>query len=218
MQIWKLGNYQYLFYGSMLKDWISNLQGSILDAGCGTGSLQLSGNVGIDICKRNIQVFTRVGGEGVLASVTHLPFKDDAFENAITVDVLEHVENKKLAIAELGRVVKGDLIGSTTNLLNPYMMLDVLLPKAVISKLIPIIGQGQYKRHLRLTTSQLTKALATAGFTTELTCLSFPPFQPWLYKDGKNKLPWYAYTWIVTNKLISTIKITRDTLLFKATK
>ena len=202
----------------MLQEWVGSLQGSTLDAGCGTGSLRLFSNVGIDVSRKNIQAFISAGGEGILASITHLPFIDGAFENAITVDVLEHVENKKLALTELGRVVRGNLIGSTTNLLNPYMMIDVLLPKALASKILPIIGEGHYERHSRVTAHQLTKALQQAGFRTELACLSYPPFRAWLYWNGQKKLPWYAYVWLVTNKIISNIEVLKDTFVFKAAK
>ena len=222
MEYWKLGNYQYLLPHSLLRAYIAGLHGLTLDAGCGRGSLRwtntVANTVGIDIDKKNVQAFAREGGEGIIASITHLPFKTSAFRNVKCIDVLEHVKDKKTAVAELGRVTNGVLIGSTTNLLNPYMMLDVLLPKAVLVKLTPVIGEA-YERHSRLTTSQLTKLLAAAGFSMELVFLSMPPFQAaWLDRFHSLKLPWYAYIWTVTNKSVSLIKVMRDTLVFKASK
>jgi 2-polyprenyl-3-methyl-5-hydroxy-6-metoxy-1,4-benzoquinol methylase len=222
MEYWKLGNYRYLLPLSLLEAYIADLHGLTLDAGCGKGSLwwtnTVANTIGIDLDKKSIQTFTRAGGEGIIASITHLPFKAGVFRNVKCIHVLEHVGDKKAAIAELGRVTNGVLIGSTTNLLNPYMMLDVLLPKAALVKLTPVIGEA-YERHSRLTTAQLVKLLAVAGFSTELICLSMPPFQAaWLDRFQSLKLPWYAHVWIVTNKLVSLIKVMKDTLVFKASK
>jgi 2-polyprenyl-3-methyl-5-hydroxy-6-metoxy-1,4-benzoquinol methylase len=219
----KIGNCQYLWYLSLLKSYIADFEGLTLDAGCGSGSVRCTktvvNTIGIDIDRRNIQAFKREGGEGIMASITHLPFKTNTFPIVKCVDVLEHVKDKKAAIVELGRVTNGLLMGSTTNLLNPYMMLDVLLPKAIHIKLTSVIGEA-YERHSRLTTSQLTKLLLSVGFSVELVCLSYPPFKVvWQYTTlSALELPWYSYVWTVTNKLISLNNVMMDTLVFKASK
>jgi 2-polyprenyl-3-methyl-5-hydroxy-6-metoxy-1,4-benzoquinol methylase len=223
MEYMKIGDYHYLWYLSLLKTYITGFQGLTLDAGCGRGSIwwtkNVANSIGIDVDRRNIQALRRGGGEGIIASITHLPFKTSTFPLVKCIDVLEHVKDKKAAIVELGRVTNGLLIGSTTNLLNPFMMLDVLLPKAIHNKLTPVIGEA-YKRHSRLTTHQLTKLLSSVGFSVELVCLSYPPFKVvWQYNPlTALELPWYSYVWMVTNKLISSTKVMMDTIVFKASK
>lgn len=218
MRFNQLGNYRFLSYWFLLKDMTDSLTGTTLDAGCGTGTMNMIDTVGIDIEKSRLRKFSKKGGMAVLASVTHLPFKTEAFDNAVLIDVLEHVDSKKRAtITELARVVKKTLVGSTTNLLNPYMMLDLALPQAIHRRLTSMTGP-YLDRHSRLTTAQLTRVLRETGFSVELLCLSAPPFQH-SFKWGKQqKIPWYGYVWIVTDKLISKINVAKSNLVFRATK
>ena len=85
----------------------------ILDLGCGTGGASL-------VLHRygDAVAFDRAGGAYALApdrpykhrvigaADRPLPFADGAFDAAVALDVLEHLDDDRAAVAELGRVVR----------------------------------------------------------------------------------------------------------------
>lgn len=94
----------------------------VLDAGCGTGGMldlltALPGvePVGLDVADEAL-VFTRQRGRRRLvgATLTQLPFRDDAFGAVTALDVLEHVADDHQAARELSRVLRpgGVLVAS----------------------------------------------------------------------------------------------------------
>jgi SAM-dependent methyltransferase len=93
---------------------ISSRDMQILNVGCGTGliSQRLSRfgfPAGIDLssealafCARNqLDLLTQADG-------VYLPFRDQSFDACLALDVLEHIENDALALAEMARVVRPD--------------------------------------------------------------------------------------------------------------
>lgn len=87
-----------------------------LDVGCGEGWLESFNPqiVGVDFslfalnkAKRNC-----VGPNLVRADAHNLPFRDEFFEQVVSLGCLEHFENKKKAVEELSRVLmkNGELI------------------------------------------------------------------------------------------------------------
>lgn len=84
----------------------------ILDAGCGSGrnmvQLARRGTVtGIELAPASLEAARERGvGPVVPGSLDEpLPFGDAAFDLALALDVLEHVEDDRAALAELARVV-----------------------------------------------------------------------------------------------------------------
>jgi SAM-dependent methyltransferase len=83
----------------------------ILDAGCGSGrnmvELTRYGTVtGIELSPASVQVARERGaGEVLEGSVLQMPFADDAFDLAVTLDVIEHLEDDLGALRELRRTV-----------------------------------------------------------------------------------------------------------------
>jgi SAM-dependent methyltransferase len=83
----------------------------ILDAGCGSGrnmvDLQHYGAVtGIELSPPSVQAARARGvGEVVEGSVLDMPFADSSFELAVSLDVIEHLEDDVEALRELRRVV-----------------------------------------------------------------------------------------------------------------
>jgi SAM-dependent methyltransferase len=77
----------------------------VLDIGAGRGYLQdvVDNYVGLDISPTAQRFFHK---PFVLASATAMPFKDDEFDAAWTIWVLEHVPNPESALEEMRRVVK----------------------------------------------------------------------------------------------------------------
>jgi SAM-dependent methyltransferase len=83
----------------------------ILDAGCGSGRnmVELAGYgtvTGIELSATSVAVARgREVGEVVEGSVLEMPFADDSFELAVSLDVIEHLADDRGALAELRRVV-----------------------------------------------------------------------------------------------------------------
>ena len=84
----------------------------ILDAGCGSGrnmvELQRYGAVtGIELSETSVALAReRHAGEVVSGSVLEMPFADGRFELAVSLDVIEHLEDDLGALRELRRTVK----------------------------------------------------------------------------------------------------------------
>jgi len=85
--------------------------GAVLDAGCGSGrnmvDLQHYGQVtGIELSPPSVQAArSRHVGEVVEGSVLDMPFQADSFQLAVSLDVIEHLEDHVSALHELRRVV-----------------------------------------------------------------------------------------------------------------
>jgi SAM-dependent methyltransferase len=86
-------------------------QARILDAGCGSGrnmvELARYGTVtGIELSPTSVRLAReRDAGEVVEGSVLEMPFPDDGFELAVSLDVIEHLEDDLGALRELRRTV-----------------------------------------------------------------------------------------------------------------
>ena len=83
----------------------------ILDAGCGSGrnmvELARRGTVtGIELSPTSVAIARERGcGEVVEGSVLQMPFADDSFDLAVSLDVIEHLEDDLAALRELRRTV-----------------------------------------------------------------------------------------------------------------
>ena len=83
----------------------------ILDAGCGSGRNMLDlarhGAVtGIELSEPSVALARARGvGEVIAGSVLELPFADGSFELAVSLDVIEHLEDDLGALRELRRTV-----------------------------------------------------------------------------------------------------------------
>jgi SAM-dependent methyltransferase len=83
----------------------------ILDAGCGSGrnmvDLARYGTVtGVELSETSVELARARGcGEVVAGSVLDMPFPDDSFELAASLDVIEHLEDDLAALTELRRTV-----------------------------------------------------------------------------------------------------------------
>jgi SAM-dependent methyltransferase len=83
----------------------------ILDAGCGSGrnmiELARHGTVtGVELSAPSVQkARERNSGEVIEGSVLEMAFADDSFELAVSLDVIEHLEDDLAALRELRRTV-----------------------------------------------------------------------------------------------------------------
>jgi SAM-dependent methyltransferase len=83
----------------------------ILDAGCGSGrnmvELARHGTVtGVELSQTSVDIARgRGAGEVIAGSVLEMPFADASFDLAVTLDVIEHLEDDLGALRELRRTV-----------------------------------------------------------------------------------------------------------------
>ncbi len=83
----------------------------ILDAGCGSGRNMLElarhGTVtGVELSETSVALARgRRAGEVVAGSVLEMPFPADSFDLAVSLDVIEHLEDDLAALRELRRTV-----------------------------------------------------------------------------------------------------------------
>jgi len=83
----------------------------ILDAGCGSGRnmLELAHHgavTGVELSSMSVELARNRGvGEVIEGSILDMPFADDSFDLAVTLDVIEHLEDDLGALRELRRVV-----------------------------------------------------------------------------------------------------------------
>ncbi|MEM2704220.1 MAG: class I SAM-dependent methyltransferase [Candidatus Bathyarchaeia archaeon] len=207
----------------------------ILDAGCGQNLSSFrfipdkARFIGVDISFKNLlnskeqaKNNNRQNVNLIRATLTNLPFKGRTFDVIICCDVLEHIKDKQYVINEISRVCDDGaiLIGSTSNLLNPIMMTDCLLPKKITNILVRRFAGNHYERHSRLTPFKLIKILAKNFRKYEVSCLGFPPFKPWVYQFSNKKPPRFAYIWIAYDKITNRVplKIFKETIIFLAKK
>jgi SAM-dependent methyltransferase len=94
---------------------LTDVEGMVLDAGCGVGhlgqSLERVGRANIDLIGTDFQeeLLARVttGYEGLVeADVHNLPFKDGAFSAVLTSNALHHFPDPFRAMVEIARVLK----------------------------------------------------------------------------------------------------------------
>jgi SAM-dependent methyltransferase len=83
----------------------------ILDAGCGSGRNmvelgRLGAVTGIELSATSVALARgRDAGEVIAGSVLEMPFADDSFDLAVSLDVIEHLEDDLAALRELRRAV-----------------------------------------------------------------------------------------------------------------
>ena len=114
----------------------------VLDVACGTGFAALTAMpivgdagrvVGTDINPAMIAMARTVSGAAGItwmeASALDLPFDDDTFDAAISIEVIEHVEDQFKFVREMARVTKpnGIVIVTTPNTLNMNSRVRTLL-------------------------------------------------------------------------------------------
>jgi ubiquinone/menaquinone biosynthesis C-methylase UbiE len=235
---WHLGIYYYVFYRYIIEQYCLKIFRKpclMLDAGCGPRICSLSHvpknirMVGIDVSHKNIVDSNRkakkVYGnfDFIVASIMYLPFQNNTFGLAICIDVLEHIRNKQHAINEIHRICKPGVmfVGSTSNLMNPLLLFDSTAPKRVVKTLTDKFAPGHYERSIRFYYYTLSQAFNRAGYKVyDIKVVGFPPFQPWQYQLSDKKLPWYAYFWIIFNKLTKKkpFYLLNEVMIFRAIK
>jgi len=85
-----------------------------LNCGCGRGGQEdiFGPSVGIDISFENIRSLIQRGGQGMVADMEFLPFKDNTFDIVYGFGILHHLNDIKRGVSEATRILKsGGYIG-----------------------------------------------------------------------------------------------------------
>jgi SAM-dependent methyltransferase len=224
-----LKSYRFINYRFVLENLVklrTKQTGYLLDAGCGKGqSISFTPNVlevvGVDVLRSNVIACRRRWKERsyVIADLTMLPFGECSFDGALSVDVLEHVDNKKLAINELARITRngGFFIGCSSNVMNPVFWLDVKLPVLMKPLVMKLAGPGNYDRHSRFSLSSLNKTLEMARYRLNyLYLFGFPTFS----RKTINDQPWIALCWVLFDMLTKKkpLLYLKEIFVWQATK
>ena len=236
---WHLGSYRYPYYRGELRTLFdSYVKNSylVLDAGCGDKGgyiLKMSiyaQGVGVDIDRKNVEKSVKWSKDLQLHNLSFLvgdleklPFRKNLFDIIICCDVLEHLKDSQKAIEQFGFSLKrgGRLLISTSNMFNPSMFADIILPRRVSETIIRRFGGPHYhKRTFRFSPWNLAEKLNKYGLTVEnLLMFGFPPLnRPWRYQYSAIRLPKIYYFWIVFNKLTNgwVLKTFKENMLVVA--
>jgi len=107
----------------------------VIDVGCGYGGYGralLAGGydwLGVEVKPSDCAELTRLGLPHQQVDGHLLPFSAGAFDSAICIEVLEHIEKPDEFLAEIRRVVRGRLLVSVPNLeLIPYLNRYLAVP------------------------------------------------------------------------------------------
>ncbi|MEM5778163.1 MAG: class I SAM-dependent methyltransferase [Candidatus Aenigmatarchaeota archaeon] len=186
---------------------------TVLDCGCGTGFFTKVVEstcrriIGVDISKTNIQVARKLSPhiKFIRADILNLPFKREAFDIVMALDVIDHLHDRKKGLDEMIRVLKKDgflILAFTT---NPIIFRFLTYMIELHSKIFYYKGHpethpfGQYndidikelKKYLKLKGFIILKEKKFRGFLP----LSLTIF--FIYFDGFLRL--------ITNKKINSI-------------
>ena len=225
----QVGTYVFNFYRFTVENLFCNSikpDAKVLDAGCGQGDSVRNYSrptnaevIGVDVLRTNVaKAKRRWKSSGfVVADLQTLPFVEGVFDGVLSVDVLEHVANKSSVIGELARVTKegGFFVGSSTNLLNPVLFMDVAFPS--ISGFL--IAKFSYMndpvaRHSRFSPSGLARTLNKKKFQLDKFALLGAPLF-----EGK-RLPFLVSIWILFDKLTKRMPLIflKETMVWQATR
>ena len=214
---WKIGTYEYPFYRDFLEILVKKFSKAgylVLDGGCGEGGFleklrEDTYGVGLDIEREKIKEVNKrkrlKNRFFLIGDLLYLPFKKETFNFIFCRDVLEHVKSGEKTINELTFVLKknGITIISTTNLLNPALLLDTLLPNKASAKIIKKLGGHEYsERTFRFFPWKIAKKLRQNELDVKLVMFGYPPIgKPWIYHLYNVKPPMIYYLWIALDKM-----------------
>jgi ubiquinone/menaquinone biosynthesis C-methylase UbiE len=105
-------NGHYRKHVARIKEWVE--EKNVLDIGAGDGVITSYLKInGIDNDIDAVRIAKEKEANVILASAYSIPYKDEEFESALMIDVLEHMEYPEKALQEARRVIKDYLYIAT---------------------------------------------------------------------------------------------------------
>ena len=212
----KVGPYKYLRYAVALNLCIrAYVKPSflVLDAGCGWNSWHLvstsAEGIGLDVRRENLKKARRAANNSpsvsfVVGDVEKMPFRQNIFNLIFCSDVLEHVQDWEKAIEELARTLRigGKLLITASNSLNPTMLIDKILPRTLVNRILREFGVFYYDRTRHLNPWYLIRKMAKTGLVDrKMLMFGFPLFG---YSNGKHPIERHrmlCFLWILFERL-----------------
>jgi len=207
----RIGTYRFpSYYGVMRELFDQEYRGGpILDAGCGTGRfLQGLPNgvsaIGFDIDSRSLTE-AKKSCPVVRGDIRALPFKRSIFQIVVCQDVLEHLKQPGRALDQIAQALgrNGVFIASTSNLMNPAMFIDSLLPNAVTARIVRRLGaRPRQPRNSRFTCWGLIKSMKRRRFIqVNVRLVGHPDLGRWWEHANSRRTPLFYVPWIAWNEL-----------------
>jgi ubiquinone/menaquinone biosynthesis C-methylase UbiE len=115
-----------------------NKNDNVLEIGCGVGyqipeiAKRCKNYIGIDFSKESLKSCKKIKNVKLIYADAHkLPFKENYFDAALIIDVLENLDNPEKALKEAKRVLKynGKLVISVPNYYSFYGLTKFILEK-----------------------------------------------------------------------------------------
>lgn len=181
----KYGRYTYgKFFRECVRPWMKP-NSIILDAGCGNG--WLVGEIvrvcydcrvfGIDVELSEAKTtlgLRKTQVQLVRGDLHDLPFRPDAFDLVVSMNVFEHLSCPVMAIKSISASLRTDgiFVLTQSNCLNPLILLTKLLPKRILYRLP---GSPKYKVYYRINVPRrIVRALLDSGF--EICSVDYHPY------------------------------------------
>lgn len=100
------------------------------------------------------------------ASAEHVPLADAAFDLVVCTDVLPHIEDKRLVLDELGRLVKpgGRLFVATMNRTGVARFILITLGEDILG----VVARGTHDPKTFITPEELAREMSTRGFAQQI--------------------------------------------------
>jgi len=160
--------------------WLTFPLGRLLDYGCGTGAMcvrigpRCGAYVGVDVdADRARQASAMLGADiRPISPDEPLPFEDESFDSAIILEVIEHVADERVVLAEIARVLKP---GGRLLLTTPHKGLLTFIDPGNVKFVAPwlhrfvhqiVLRQKSYYEE-RFGQSRRTERGLLADFTTD---------------------------------------------------
>ncbi len=168
--VWRAGQERRL---ALVRRYVPLEWKRILDVGCGLGTYveqfrRYTKDVhGVDVDPEKVAKASETLPNIQVSPAEHLPFPDQTFDVVFSNEVIEHVQDDRLAVAEAVRVTKdgGHVVIYAPNRLYPFETHGAYFGKRYVFRLIPLINylpdplRNRFAPHVRAYTSRAIRRL-----------------------------------------------------------